>query len=1264
MPVVMAVAVIGMVALMLVAGMARNPMTFLFPLMMVISMVGMVSGGAGSSTDMSKLRRDFQRHLSSIRRAIAKATEKQREVAIYEHPHPEDLWQVVRNGRSAERGYEDSDFLTLRVGLGTQRPLTPVIPPQIPAPEKLDPVSAVALREVIRAARQVHGLPVAVDIGAFPIVSLIDGTHVESARALIRSLVSQIVAFHSPADCAIAIVGTNQHWQWLKWVPHHWHPTKTDAAGPARLTASECASTLELLDSTSAKVRIIIVDTPDAALDLDALAPALADDTSARTVVLAVGIADTHPLWHAAMDYGLALRLADGRLHAETAGGLEEIATADTCGEAAAEELARQLCRRHAPSSESESAQRGKSVLDELNLAPPPAHLVQEPRLGSDRLRIPIGHDTDGQTVYVDFKESAEGGVGPHGLCVGATGSGKSEFLRLVVAGLAATHPPEQLNFVLVDFKGGATFLGLEELPHTSAVITNLEDELILVDRMQDAIRGEMTRRQELLRAAGNFSSVSDYEAARRAGRSDLTPLPALMIVVDEFSELLSARPEFAELFVAVGRLGRSLHIHLLLASQRLEEGRLRGLESHLSYRVGLKTFSAAESRSVLGTPDAYHLPAVPGMGYLKTTAEAPRRFRAAYVSGKVERKRAVQQRAEGSSYIDRPVVFQAFNQVIDTEASVSDERSQHVFLPRDQRIDSLQIPERSSSQSPTVLKALVAGLKHVTVRAHRVWLPPLPAAVELAAPQHPTRLVAEIGIVDKPLQQRQEMMRIDMRTTGGHVAVVGAPRSGKTTALRTLILALAQSTPAAAVHFYVVDCGAGALADLVQLPHVAGVAHRNESEKLRRTIGFMSHQISVRQDLYRQNGWYSAQLARDAGVADLVLVIDGWPTLNNEHSDLGEQVQWIIAEGLAVGIHVVLTVHRWSQLRPSIRDLMGSRIELRQAEAIDSMIDRKAALLVPEAAGRGVAPGGYAMLVATSQPADTQRIAQECMSRGDVGDAAAPTLKLLPRKLTLNEVHRTIAELPANDNHAGAIPIGVAESGLQPVFFWPSKDRHLLIYGSAGSGRTNMLALVARGLQANARMKFVVIDYRRGLLEAVPEQRLAGYAGSAALAGPMIAELANVLANRMPPSEITPARLKARDWWSGPEITLLVDDYDLVAAGRNNPLLPLAEFIPHAADIGLTIVSAARISSALRSLHDPIVGAAKDQGATALILDGTKEDGPILGIKPTLQPPGRGMWVPHGKKGQVIQTVLLEASDEVTEVAGMGGTDENPTRD
>ena len=163
-------------------------------------------------------------------------------------------------------------------------------------------------------------------------------------------------------------------------------------------------------------------------------------------------------------------------------------------------------------------------------------------------------------------------------------------------------------------------------------MITNLQDDLTLVDRMRDALFGEMQRRQEILKKAGNLPNVTAYQDRIDAGEP-LEPLPHLLVIVDEFSELLTAKPDFAELFVAIGRIGRSIGVHLLLATQKLEMGKIRGLESHLSYRICLRTFSEGESRDAIGVPDAYHLPPEPGSGYLKVDTTVFDRFKAALVS-------------------------------------------------------------------------------------------------------------------------------------------------------------------------------------------------------------------------------------------------------------------------------------------------------------------------------------------------------------------------------------------------------------------------------------------------------------------------------------------------------------------------------------------------------------------------------------------------------------------------------------------------------
>ena len=245
-----------------------------------------------------------------------------------------------------------------------------------------------------------------------------------------------------------------------------------------------------------------------------------------------------------------------------------------------------------------------------------------------DFLAVPIGRKDNGAPLMLDFKEAAAGGMGPHGMLVGATGSGKSELLRSLTAALAARHDPALVNLLLIDFKGGAAFADLAHLPHVAGLVTNLADDLSLVDRMQLALAGELARRQEQLRLAGNLGSIADYQAARARG-ANLDPLPYLVVVVDEFGELLVAKPDFNDTFLTLARLGRSLGVHLLLATQRLDEGRIRGLEPHLRYRLCLRTFTAEESRAVLSNADAFELPSLPGLGYLRVDREQAK-FKAA----------------------------------------------------------------------------------------------------------------------------------------------------------------------------------------------------------------------------------------------------------------------------------------------------------------------------------------------------------------------------------------------------------------------------------------------------------------------------------------------------------------------------------------------------------------------------------------------------------------------------------------------------------
>lgn len=796
--------------------------------------------------------------------------------------------------------------------------------------------------------------------------------------------------------------------------------------------------------------------------------------------------------------------------------------------------------------------------------------------------------------------------------------SSKSEFLRTLVLALIATHSPDELNLVLVDFKGGATFLGLNTR-HVAAVITNLEQELTMVDRMADALSGELNRRQELLRSAGNFANVGDYEQARKAG-APLAPLPALFIVVDEFSELLAQKPDFAELFVAIGRLGRSLHIHLLLASQRLDEGRLRGLDSHLSYRIGLKTFSANESRTVLGVPDAYHLPSTPGAAYLKCDSAAPVRFSTSFVSGPYRRPH------DGVTGYDG--LPRAATGVLRFTA-------QPVPLPVAEPGDDE--PAVADGPVGTLLETLVGRIAGHGREPHPVWLPPLEPAVTLDAflgetPAGPLRI--PLGVIDRPYEQRRETLWLDLSAAAGNAAIVGGPQSGKSTAVRTLICAAAATHTPQQVAFYCLDFGGGTLAALAGLPHVAGVATKNRRDAVRRTLAEVKQILTAREEFFAAQGLESMREYRAARCdgryadqlhGDVFLVIDGLATLRSHFEDQEDQVNLLVSQGLSYGVHVIVASARWADIRPAMKDLLGTRLELRLGDPLDSEMSRKAAATVPAGRpGRGLSADELHLLVALpridgvadtdSLPAGTAGLVAAVAD--EYPDRCAPRLRLLDDDVSLDALTESLAE-QEDSPEPGQTVLGLREADLAPVVLDFADEPHLLIFGDVESGKSQTLRTLITGLIADGSSddtKVVLIDYRRMLLGLVDADHLAGYASSAQSAAPMMMQLAEYLTARLPGDDVGAEELARGDWWTGPTVYLVIDDYDLVATAMGNPLQPLLELLGHARDIGLRVILARRSGGIGRALFDPVIARLRDLSCDVLLLSGDADEGYIVG--------------------------------------------------
>ncbi|CDO09839.1 type VII secretion protein EccCb [Mycolicibacterium cosmeticum] len=1162
-PVVMLVAIGGMAAVYLNSGQgtSRNPMFLLFPVMMLASAMGTLAHTfRGRTAEVNAARCGYLRYLDDVVEEAAKTARRQRDWLHWRHPDPAALWTVAGGPRMWERRPGDPDFGVIRFGLGPAPLATPLIAPEPGPADDIDPVTDGALRDVLERWALLDDVPVTLAVGERDRVPT-DSDPVVS-RNMVRAMVCQLATLHRPTDVRIAAVVPpgDTHWDWLKWLPHHRDPLVLDGAGPRRLTFTDLAAAQDACAALDAVRVVIVVDGVDVSDTAIAAGVTVFDVGAAPASVTA----DCRP---DELGPGPALRCARRIAgHAPDGGPAAPAGWPELIGVA---------------SGDFDPAQRWR------------------PRADEHRLRVPIGFTTTpgerGQPVTLDIKEAAHGGMGPHGLCIGATGSGKSEFLRTLILGLIATHPPDELNLALIDYKGGATFLGLDRAAHVAAVITNLADEAHLVDRMRDALTGEMNRRQELLRAAGNLAGVHDYRRARAAG-ADLPALPVLFIVVDEFSELLSQQPDFADLFVAIGRVGRSLGMHLLLASQRFDEGRMRGLDTHLSYRVCLRTFSTGESRAVLGIPDAYQLPAAPGAAYLRTPTGETVRFHTAYVSGPV----AAPVRTPAAAV--RPF----------TAAPVPDR--------------SASTPGRRSTLLDTVLDRMAGH----GAPAHRVWLPPLkesPSLGDLLRAHGAGPLRVPVGLVDNPFAQRHDALLIDLTGATGHAAVVGATRSGKSTALCSIVLALAATHHPGEVQCYLLDFGGGGLASLEALPHTGVYAGRADTELARRAVRHLH-------DLLRRR---EANGPDDQG--EVFLVVDGWAAMRqvcDGGDGLEDAITALAAQGLAHGIHVVIAASRWAELRPALKDQLGTRIELRLGEPTESEMDRKRArLLADRGPGACLTRDGLFSLIArpTLFGLDTGAAVQALRVRH--GDVAAPRIEVLPAKLTWPDG----APPPAT---AGVVPIGIGESAMHTVTIDFAEHQHLIVLGDIGCGKTAALRTLCLALTSSGGpddVQLLIVDYRRALLGVVQSAHLAGYAISADAVQSRLEPVLQRLRDRRPGIDVTQRQLRDRSWWSGPDIYVVVDDYDLVAAASGNPLGPLLEYLPHARDLGLHVIVARRSGGAARALFDPLLAAVRELGGAGLMMSAGPEEGVLLGsTRPVRLPPGRATLSVRGAPDERVQ--------------------------
>ncbi|MGW0787469.1 type VII secretion protein EccCa [Streptomyces sp. NPDC002911] len=1252
-------------------------------IILVVTVIGSLSlhlSSHGRARRTRRTRREaYLAYVEDLREELSAEERARRELADVLDPPPYALYDIVRDpARRWERRRGDTDFLRVRVGIG-EMPVcdltiadegSSVLTP--PDPFMLNEASALLTR--FRTGAE---LPLTVPLDRVGDISVVGPR--EDCLRVARALLVQTAATHAPEDVAMALAVPGDRiadWEWAKWLPHLLDVEQLDGPVAARRIApsaphlarqlgadlgrrasyaAEVRRGLAGRDALSMTSRLLVVTDGHGGNAVDLPLP---DDTVG---LRDMGVTVLHLLEQRIQEpghVGIRVTVEGTRVVIEDLREPEPASahgTVDEVGISSAEGLARMLAplRLSAdalvdaplPGTVDLAGLLGIDDLARLDLS-----RLWAPRDEGAFLRVPIGISDTHEPVLLDLKDSAELGMGPHGLCVGATGSGRSELLRSLILALVTRHPPEDLALLLIDYEDGATFAPFSMLPHVAGVITDLENEAGLVERVDAALAGEVNRRRQALEDAGDVADIGEYALLRSGERPELEPLPHLFVVIDEFGELLSAKPDFIDLLLSIGRVGGSLGVHLLLAGQRIEGVGLKGLDACLSYRIGLRTSSADDSRTVLDTTDAFHLPPLPGFGYLKADTGHYERFKTCHVSGDHQgpAQRAVETRS-GPLALE----YAAFN-------STSAPADAGWGEPASGRHET----------GPTELEVVVEQLEDAAAAVRGIWLPPLPAALaldkaagpleagprgmQLAGRRSPLRV--PLGLLDDPTGQWQGQWYLDLTVAGGHAAVIGGPESGKTTLLRTLVLSLALTHTPQEVGVYGLDLIGDELQVLAGLPHVGGIAGRTERERAVRTVEMVRSMLGAREDLFREHGIESVEHLRtlhrtgrlpQLASAEIVLVIDGFDALRDGFDELDDMVVDILERGGGHGIHIVAGMLGWNDVRTATQASFGTRVELCPDDPGESGIDRTLAeTLSPDEPGRALTDGGlfaHTALPRTDGLADATDL-EEVLDRtvrtvraAWSGEVAQPVL-VLPRLL---EPHA----LPGRAAEPRQVPIGLDQDALAPVLLdLFRQDQHLLVLGDSECGKTNLLRTVVHGLidrYSEDELIFAVMDPKQGLRGVIPEEFDGGYAYNARLCEGLAAEIAIELEKRLPDDSTPHENLEPGDWGTGPRIVVLVDDYDLLMTDRHSPLDPFVPYIHSAVDIGLHFVLSRQVAGASWGMYEPLVHSLRESGAAAVLMAGDHSEGQLFpGVYASPQPAGRGVLIRKGESNRLIQTV------------------------
>ncbi len=1073
-------------------------------------------------------RRDrarFDEELSRFRTDVAMLLASERQRRRQETP---DVAETMRraalpSSRLWERRSDHADYLRLGVGIGDIR----WTPPLDCSGWHRDAAVPDQLASILAEAATLHDSPITAELAAGGVIGLVGDR--EAALAMARSLLCQAVTQSGPADIIVVVVTAPDHvseWDWTKWLPH------TRDAGGTRLLSADRARSAALAEAflSAAKeeyrgqgrearpVTLMVVD--DETLTEGRKAPVRAVLRGLGGPVAGIVVASVADRLPAMCTTIVTLDGPLGDAVVERPQASERIGPflATGLSEPTARRCAQSLARFEDPELDTV----GAGLPDRLRLLPlldlpsvdPAAIAARWALAGSNpRPAAPIGVTEDG-LFEVDLCRD-----GPHALVAGTTGAGKSELLRTLVTGLAASVGPEHLTFMLVDFKGGSAFAECARLPHTVGMVTDLDESL--AERALRCLDAEVRHREEVLNRAG----ASDLGGYLGAGAT-LGALPRLVVVIDEFATLKAELPDFIDALVNVAQRGRSLGIHLVLATQRPSGAVSENIRANTNLRIALRVQDGHDSTDVIGLSDAARIPrSAAGRAYVRLGAGE-------VVTIQTALSTAVGGNKATAAVEVLPFTFGSSISLVDEAPGVGVEDTPVTDLAM--LVDCIRAAFISSGAAPP----------------RRPWPDPLPHDIgldSLTAGAHggPVRAldgspggdVVPIAVADDP--EAQSQYPVGWRADA-HLLLYGMTGSGTSTALRTIAFSLAGRLSPDLLHIYALDFGVGDLAPLAHLPHAGAVITATDRERQLRLVRFLRSELDRRRD------------SRDEGPRILVL-IDGFGSFKAEFDDLAGQALWndfqrVWTDGPDVGIVMAATAERPGAVPTNFTSAVPDRLVFRLVDRSElSQFGIRGRAVPAQPPGRAIV-AGTAQLIQLAR--DVDRRSDEVhpvVIRWPAASAAPEPIRRLPVEVAQWELGPSkLAGRP------WLVPVGIGNSALAPVSLTVYAGEHVLVAGPARSGRSTTLRAIAYALrEADGGSQGVLVAGPRSPLRTDP-------VFDHVLAPGDLSELTALVARPLGLLFVMVDDAEAVDDTGGVLSELLGGDHDgllVIAAGRNDVL-------------------------------------------------------------------------------------------------------------